>query len=115
MCNPGALRELGSPLGGHRRPAAVGAEGGCHGDIELSLVPYKTRLRSNRPAVLVEREKLLDAVQCMFRPDDFMNDNRLAGEFLLGYHCQRAALWAKNPKTEDSPSGVETAQEGEPS
>ena len=82
-------------------------------NIELSLVPYKTRLRNNRPAVLIDREKLLDAVQCMFQPNDFMNDSRLAGEFLLGYHCQRAALWAKSTKAEGTPSGEVTVQEGE--
>lgn len=82
-------------------------------NIELSLVPYKTRLRSNRPAVLIEREKLLDAVLCMFRPDDFMNDNRLSGQFLLGYHCQRAVLWSKGVKAEDTAGGEGSSQEGE--
>jgi len=64
-------------------------------NIELALVPYRTRLRANRPGVLLERERLLDSIQCMFRPEDFTNDAKLSGEFLLGYHCQRAALWAK--------------------
>jgi CRISPR-associated protein Csd1 len=38
---------------------------------------------------------LLDTVVGMFRPGDFTSDGRLTGEFLLGYHCQRAALWEK--------------------
>lgn len=63
--------------------------------IELALAPYKTRLKTNRPGALVEREKLLDQVHCMFRSEDFTSDARLGGEFLLGYHCQRAALWSK--------------------
>jgi CRISPR-associated protein Csd1 len=63
--------------------------------IELALTPYKTRLRTNRPAVLLERDKLLDAVIGMFTCDDFTSDSKLSGEFLLGFHCQRAALWTK--------------------
>jgi len=63
--------------------------------IEVALAPYKTRLRTNRPAVLLERDKLLDAVIGMFTCDDFTSDSKLSGEFLLGFHCQRAALWTK--------------------
>lgn len=66
-------------------------------NIELSLAPYKARLRANRPGVLVERERLLDAVTCAFRGEDFISDGKLTGEFLLGYHCQRAELWKKKP------------------
>jgi CRISPR-associated protein Csd1 len=69
-------------------------------NIEIALSPYKTRLRTNRPAVLLVREELVDAVQCLFRPEDFTNDAKLSGEFLLGYHCQRAALWGKTNKEE---------------
>ncbi|MBZ5634878.1 MAG: type I-C CRISPR-associated protein Cas8c/Csd1 [Acidobacteriia bacterium] len=82
-------------------------------NIEIALGPYRTRLRANRPAILLEREKLLDAVQCMFRPEDFTNDTKLSGEFLLGYHCQRAALWAKANKDNKEESVDETATEGE--
>lgn len=63
--------------------------------IELSLGPYKTRLRAKRPAFLNEREKQIDEVICKFQTQDFLDDRRLTGEFLLGYHCQRQALWAK--------------------
>ena len=81
-------------------------------NIEIALGPYRTRLRANRPSILLEREKLLDAVQCMFRPEDFMNDTKLSGEFLLAYHCERAALWAKANKDKEN-SAEETAPEGE--
>lgn len=67
--------------------------------IELSLVPYKTRLRAKRPAFLYEREKQIDEVIDKFQAQDFLDDRRLTGEFLLGYHCQRQALWTK-PETE---------------
>ena len=64
-------------------------------NIELSLNPYKSRLRASRPGALVTREKLLDSVVAMFKPEDFTSDGKLTGEFLLGYHCQRSALWGK--------------------
>ena len=81
--------------------------------IEIALGPYRTRLRSNRPGVLLERERLLDAVQCMFRPDEFTNDSKLSGEFLLGYHCQRAALWKRDKKDGQEVPIDETAVEGD--
>ncbi|MFZ0934915.1 MAG: type I-C CRISPR-associated protein Cas8c/Csd1 [Bryobacteraceae bacterium] len=76
--------------------------------IELALTPYKTRLRTNRPAVLLERDKLLDAVIGMFKGEDFISDSRLSGEFLLGYHCQRAALWAKGKPESEFPEKDES-------
>lgn len=81
--------------------------------IELSLTPSKTRLRANRPAVLLERDKLLDAVIGMFSGEDFTNDRKLSGEFLLGYHCQRAALWQKGQPDAGSAEKDETADQGE--
>jgi CRISPR-associated protein Csd1 len=45
--------------------------------------------------VLLERQKLLDEVMAMFRPAEFVDDSALSGEFLLGYHCQREALWGR--------------------
>ena len=63
--------------------------------IELSLSPYKTRLRTNRPSFLLEMEKQIDEIIGSFQEEDFMDEQRLTGEFLLGYHCQRQALWIK--------------------
>jgi len=63
-------------------------------NIELALTPYKSRLRSSEKGAgfLWKRERLLDDIQCRFQPDDFISDRALSAEFLLGYHCQRAAL-----------------------
>jgi CRISPR-associated protein Csd1 len=71
--------------------------------IELSLSPYKTRLRAKRPSFLAEMEKQLDEVMGeKFQKQDFLDDRRLSGEFLLGYHCQRQALWVKpEPQTDE--------------
>ncbi|MDP1558564.1 MAG: type I-C CRISPR-associated protein Cas8c/Csd1 [Nitrosomonas sp.] len=78
--------------------------------IELSLSPYKTRLRSKRPAFLAVMESQLDDVVNLFQADDFMEDRKLSGEFLLGYHCQRQTLRTK-PETEQDENSEITAAE----
>ncbi len=81
--------------------------------VELSLVPYKTRLRSKSPGFLVNMEKLLDGIICTFRGEDFMSEARLSGEFLLGYHCQRQALWPKSESTNAEESTETQTDQGE--
>ncbi len=57
--------------------------------LEIGLVPYKTRLGGRAHKIL----SLIDTVHGMFHsPEDYTRDDRLSGEFLLGYHCQRSAL-----------------------
>ena len=82
-------------------------------NIELALAPYQSRLRSKRPSVLLEREKLLDEVIGKFNGEDFFSDSKLSGEFLLGFHCQRAALWAKKDTGGSLPEQDESTVEGE--
>jgi CRISPR-associated protein Csd1 len=67
-------------------------------NIELSLKPYLSRLQGG---AAISREKLLDDIMCLFEPEDFTNDNRLTGEFLLGYHCQREALRGKKNESSE--------------
>lgn len=67
--------------------------------IELALAPAKSRLRAKRAPFMREMEKLLDEIVAAFNGNDFVNDSKLSGEFLLGYHCQRQAL---NPPKADS-------------
>lgn len=66
--------------------------------IELALSPSKSRLRAKRPGFLHEMENLLDETTSSFAGNDFLDDRKLSGEFLLGYHCQRRLLNA--PRTE---------------
>ena len=75
--------------------------------IELALTPYKARLRSSDKAAgfLYKREKLLDEVLCAFQPDDFTSDRALSGEFLLGFHCQRHALFHSNNSEDQTTKG----------
>lgn len=68
--------------------------------IELALRPYMQRLQSSRPKPLYVWKRLLDDVISRFGGDDFTRPGRLDAEFLLGYHCQRAALRWENSKDE---------------
>ncbi len=71
--------------------------------IELSLAPYKARLGGKSH----KRQALIDTVHSMFNPpEDYTSDNKLNGEFLLGYHCQRTAL---KPNTGQDGMAVDAA------
>ena len=72
--------------------------------IELSLTPYKARLGGKSK----KRQRMIDEVIASFNGNDFTNDKRLSGEFLLGYHCQREFLRPGN--AEDSNSDDESAE-----
>jgi CRISPR-associated protein Csd1 len=65
--------------------------------IELALTPYKARLGN----ISLKRQRLISEVIAMFEPEDFISDRKLSGEFLLGYHCQREALWKKETEEEN--------------
>ncbi|MCL5277561.1 MAG: type I-C CRISPR-associated protein Cas8c/Csd1 [Deltaproteobacteria bacterium] len=56
--------------------------------IELSLQPYKARLGGKSK----KRQRMIDEVKDAFDLNDFVNDKRLNGEFLLGYSSQREYL-----------------------
>ena len=68
--------------------------------IEKSLTPYKVRLRSTRPGFLHNIETEIDEVLNSFNPNEFIFDQHLTGEFLLGYHCQRFSLMHKTDNEE---------------
>lgn len=72
--------------------------------IELSLNPYIAKLGGKS----IKKKKIIDEVIASFNPREFMNDKRLSGEFLLGYHCQRQALYASSKQSDES---VEESEE----
>jgi CRISPR-associated protein Csd1 len=74
-------------------------------NLELALTPYKARLNASDKGkgFLVKRMKLLDEIMGMLEADDYLKDSKLSGEFLLGYHCQRQAMYQPG-KDEDTPS-----------
>lgn len=67
-------------------------------NLELALVPSKARLGGKS----AKRQQLISEVIDMFKPDDFISDKKLSGEFLLGYHSQREALWKR--RDEEKPN-----------
>jgi len=66
--------------------------------IETALAPYKTRINSKYPGLLVGYQELLDGIEAKIKHDDFCSDKALSGEYLLGYHCQRK--WLREHKRE---------------
>lgn len=82
-------------------------------NIELALMPYKSRLRSSemKAGFLWKREKLMDEIQHKFLADDFTNDRALSAEFLLGFHCQRRELFATTHAAASAQPSEEEARE----
>ena len=71
--------------------------------IELSLIPYQTRLGPKAGRIQQTMNQIMDA----FEPDDFVNDKPLSGEFLLGFHTQKEDRW-KTRSDDDPDSESET-------
>jgi CRISPR-associated protein Csd1 len=67
--------------------------------IELALRPYIARLGGKSK----KRQQMISEVIASFNENDFLNDKKLSGEFLLGYHCQREFL--RPGRAEDADTG----------
>jgi CRISPR-associated protein Csd1 len=78
-------------------------------NIELALAPYKARLNSSRTGFLTLRENEITDIQNLFKHEDYCNDSKLSGEFLLGYHCQKMSY------RKDSSTGIAMTAEQNPS
>ncbi len=78
--------------------------------IELALAPAKSRLRAKRGGPMHLLDKLHDDIVAMFQGDDFMDDRKLSGEFLLGYHCQRRELMPRTSTDSDESADPTTDQ-----
>ena len=72
--------------------------------IEKSLDPYRRRLQTSAPGLIHRFSKELEEVMNAFSSDQFTDNRKLEGEFLLAYHCQRSALWEK--VSEETPATV---------
>ncbi len=75
--------------------------------LEMSLQPYRQGLKQSRGGFIHNMDTLLDNVLQSFSLDEFIENKRLSGEFLLGYHCQRFTF--RNQKESEST----TSSEGE--
>ena len=58
-------------------------------NIELALNPYQERLRNNGKDTGAQA---IGEIMELFATDDFTCDDKLSGEFLLGYHCQKMEI-----------------------
>ena len=67
-------------------------------NIYLSLDPYRRRLKSSAPSLLHMYQTEMDDIKNLFKTEEFCDDSKLEGEFLLAFHCQRTALFTKKEK-----------------
>ena len=58
-------------------------------NIELALAPYQDRLRNRGKDT---GKQAIGEIMDLFQNEDFTCDNKLSGEFLLGYHCQKMEI-----------------------
>ena len=59
------------------------------------LPPYLLVIHKNKPDWHTRYNKILDETMALYEANDFLSSSPLDGEFLLGYHNQRAAIYAK--------------------
>jgi CRISPR-associated protein Csd1 len=69
------------------------------------LRPYFSQLNNKKSRDWYE--SLIQEIESLFEHDDFVSDEALSGEFLLGYHCQQRAFW-------DGIAKLKTAKQLEP-
>jgi len=81
--------------------------------IELALRPSMARLQTSRGGLLHGWKTALDEIAAKFQGDDFTRAGRLDAEFLLGYHCQRAALNTKRSADTDHDDNDTSENPGE--
>lgn len=60
--------------------------------IEKALDPYYKILTRRKPGATHFSKNEIGAIMDKFETNDFTNDSKLSGAFLLGYHCQRMQL-----------------------
>jgi len=69
--------------------------------IALQLPPYLSRLKAKRESLHTELSKKLDSTYTRIQASDFEKDTPLDGEFLLGFHTMRKALWEHSKQDKD--------------
>jgi CRISPR-associated protein Csd1 len=68
--------------------------------LEESLKIYMKRIKASYYGLWEGYDELLDIIlNDKFKPSDYMCNDPLTGEYLLGYHCQRR--WLKTHKRKD--------------
>lgn len=72
-------------------------------NIEKSLESYKRNLATNKPGLFSYFDNEIRAIMEQFTAEEFIKDEKLDGEFLLAYHCQRTSLNQGKKKEEAQP------------
>jgi len=80
--------------------------------IEKQLSPYIQRLQAKEKTIglAVFFKKEMDNIHTSFEHDDYCSDKPLSGEFLLGFHCQRAN-WRGNTDIDENEENKNTEEE----
>lgn len=60
--------------------------------IEEALVPYRSRIQAKAAGLLEGYMEILGRIYDLFDSENYKKNERLSGEYLLGYHCQRTWL-----------------------
>jgi CRISPR-associated protein Csd1 len=76
-------------------------------NIELSLAPSKARLGAKSK----KYDDAIIEIMDFFNADEFIRDEPLEGEFLLGYHTQRSELMKSSKLTETHSDNAQNVEE----
>ncbi len=66
------------------------------------LAPYRERLRVNKSGRFVFLEKKFAEVFNLFAHEEYTSDKPLSGEYIMGYYCQKDALYASSKENTDN-------------
>lgn len=63
--------------------------------LRKALDPYLQILTKNEPGLKFYYDRELASIHDLFDHNDFNNDSKVSGEFLLGYYCQKSEMFPK--------------------
>ena len=77
--------------------------------LRKALDPYIQILIKNKPGLKNYYDQELESIHDLFDRNDFINDTKVSGEFLLGYYCQKSEMFTKKSpdKEEENPQPKE--------
>lgn len=69
--------------------------------LHKAIDPYQKILEKKSPGLNNFLKDCLSEIHKNFKSEDFRNDGKLSGEFLLGYYCQRSDFYKKKETSPD--------------
>ena len=79
--------------------------------LAKKVSPYQNKLANNRAGAKIWLDRELQEVWSSFSQEDAADSSPLNHMFLVGYYCQRAALFTKNNEAGDVPVESEVSDE----